>query len=463
MTSKLVQMQARFQQKQMQEKEEKLLKLYENQQQRAFDRVGRGSAGSNDSLHSSNGGLLGGKVRQMFDERRQKAGIDKSYPLEPLKSKSNTKNINIERKNGTVKTTVKSTVQSSTSVVRNGKPLVKKREVVNRLYENDNGKEAFETNRYIDDGTDAYHSKSYREMIEMLDNNNSSDSLENEEMPRIGFDEVDHTQLYEKDNNLTNNNNSNGTVKKLYTKSPVTNGVTARTENSVPKKNNNLSNTKRNSAANSPITPKTSTPSSPAKKITSTATMNDKSKSLQQAPSSSRPSAKQQSPRSVVTRDDLTECNYCGRRFAEDRVQKHEEVCSKTGKKKRKAYDATKHRVMGTELESYILPSKGKAKANNMKVSTKNPPKKDWRRTHEEFIAAIRAAKEAQTHLAKGGKLSDLPPPPPSTNPDYVQCPHCNRRFNEAAAERHIPKCADYQFNKPKPGASKTKPTYGKK
>lgn len=81
--------------------------------------------------------------------------------------------------------------------------------------------------------------------------------------------------------------------------------------------------------------------------------------------------------------------------------------------------------------------------------------KKNWRRTHEEFIAAIRAAKMAQAHIASGGKLSDLPPPPPSSNPDYVQCPSCGRRFNEAAAQRHIPKCATYEFNKPKPGAAK--------
>lgn len=36
-----------------------------------------------------------GKVRQMFDERRQKAGFDKSYPLEPIKNaKMNSLSIN---------------------------------------------------------------------------------------------------------------------------------------------------------------------------------------------------------------------------------------------------------------------------------------------------------------------------------------------------------------------------------
>lgn len=37
-----------------------------------------------------------------------------------------------------------------------------------------------------------------------------------------------------------------------------------------------------------------------------------------------------------------------------------------------------------------------------------------------------------------------------STNPDYIQCPHCMRRFNQIAGERHIPKCKD-TINKPKP------------
>lgn len=61
-----------------------------------------------------------------------------------------------------------------------------------------------------------------------------------------------------------------------------------------------------------------------------------------------------------------------------------------------------------------------------------------------------------------GGKLSDLPPPPVSENPDYVKCPHCSRSFNESAAARHIPKCANFQFNKPKP-SGKSKPVYGRK
>jgi hypothetical protein len=43
-----------------------------------------------------------------------------------------------------------------------------------------------------------------------------------------------------------------------------------------------------------------------------------------------------------------------------------------------------------------------------------------------------------------------LAPPPRSQNADYIECPHCLRRFNQTAGERHIPKCKD-TVNKPKP------------
>lgn len=45
--------QARFQQKQLQEKEQKLLQLYDQQQQRAYQVVQRGSPGSNGSNHAT--------------------------------------------------------------------------------------------------------------------------------------------------------------------------------------------------------------------------------------------------------------------------------------------------------------------------------------------------------------------------------------------------------------------------
>uniref|UniRef100_A0A670IG13 Zinc finger C2HC domain-containing protein 1A n=1 Tax=Podarcis muralis TaxID=64176 RepID=A0A670IG13_PODMU len=74
---------------------------------------------------------------------------------------------------------------------------------------------------------------------------------------------------------------------------------------------------------------------------------------------------------------------------------------------------------------------------------TPEPPKKqsNWRRKHEELIAAIRAAKGVDQVLKEGGKLP--PPPPPTYDPDYIQCPYCQRRFNESAADRHINFCKE--------------------
>ena len=57
--------------------------------------------------------------------------------------------------------------------------------------------------------------------------------------------------------------------------------------------------------------------------------------------------------------------------------------------------------------------------------------KSDWRKKREDFIATLRAAKEAQKHLAAGGSIKDLPPPPPMDTSDYIQCPHCSRRYQE--------------------------------
>lgn len=82
--------------------------------------------------------------------------------------------------------------------------------------------------------------------------------------------------------------------------------------------------------------------------------------------------------------------------------------------------------------------------------------KKDaWRRKHDALVRNVRAARAVQRHLAAGGSVRDLPPeldaagqdPDDEVDSDLVKCPHCNRTFNEASAERHIPLCAERQRN----------------
>ncbi|XP_076267154.1 uncharacterized protein LOC143200579 isoform X1 [Rhynchophorus ferrugineus] len=458
MTSRLAQMQARFQQKQMQEKEEKLLKIYESQQQRAFERVGRGSAGSNSST-TSVGSTGGGKVRQMFDERRQKAGVDKSYPLEPLKPKATAgRGTSLDRNvNVSSRTVVKSTVKKTVSQVRNGKSIVNQKETVEKVYNNNYSNGVFEENTTIEKSFDDLDGEN--NLIDMINRQNLNGNLDNEELPKIGFDE----EIKEEPTFVTGKlSNVGGKLPSQANETkPVANGKPQ------PQSQRNATSKQETKVVTKKPPTKTHTPSRSVSSNSNQSSPRSASKMSARpgatpsprAPTNNRPSARQV-PKSPVIRDDLSECRYCGRRFATDRLGVHEDICGKSGKKKRKVYDATKHRVQGTELESYVI--RGGKKVPSNKVTAKaSAAKKDWRRTHEEFIAAIRAAKQAQAHIAKGGKLSDLPPPPPSTNPDYVQCPHCGRRFNEAAAQRHIPKCANYQFNKPK--ANNQKPRPGKR
>ena len=49
----------------------------------------------------------------------------------------------------------------------------------------------------------------------------------------------------------------------------------------------------------------------------------------------------------------------------------------------------------------------------------------------------------------ESGNLKNLPPPPKSRNPDFLECKSCGRTFNPQAHERHIKHCANI-VNKPK-------------
>ncbi|XP_073686569.1 zinc finger C2HC domain-containing protein 1A isoform X2 [Garra rufa] len=149
--------------------------------------------------------------------------------------------------------------------------------------------------------------------------------------------------------------------------------------------------------------------------------------------------------------EDLLPCKICGRSFFSRVLKKHAQICQKTAAKKRKVFDSSRQRAEGTDI-STVKPIKPKPE----------PPKKqsNWRRKHEEFIATIRAAKGINQVMKDGGPLP--PPPPPSYDPDYIQCPYCQRRFSENAADRHIKFCKEQASrisNKSKfPGSDKAKP-----
>ena len=53
-----------------------------------------------------------------------------------------------------------------------------------------------------------------------------------------------------------------------------------------------------------------------------------------------------------------------------------------------------------------------------------------WKKDSERFRAGLRAGRTGQPIDAEHEE-------------DLVPCPHCGRSFNERAAERHVPRCAD--------------------
>ncbi|NXI34620.1 ZC21B protein, partial [Galbula dea] len=146
---------------------------------------------------------------------------------------------------------------------------------------------------------------------------------------------------------------------------------------------------------------------------------------------------------------DLVPCTTCGRHFAQDVLLRHGPICKKIFKKKRKPFNSLKQRLQGTEMATLKQP-----------LQKKQPVKKsNWRQHHEDFINAVRSAKQVTKALKEGRPLP--PPPPPSINPDYIQCPHCSRRFNEAAAQRHIQFCKE-QAARRAFAAKITRPASGK-
>ncbi|KFQ30124.1 Zinc finger C2HC domain-containing protein 1B, partial [Merops nubicus] len=140
---------------------------------------------------------------------------------------------------------------------------------------------------------------------------------------------------------------------------------------------------------------------------------------------------------------DLTPCTTCGRRFAPEVLMRHDPICKKIFNKKRKPFNSLKQRLQGTEITTVKKQplQKGKYVLCFLLFPLQKQPgkKSNWRQHHEDFINAILSAKQVTKALKEGRPLP--PPPPPSINPDYIQCPHCSRRFNEAAAQRHMKFC----------------------
>ncbi len=144
---------------------------------------------------------------------------------------------------------------------------------------------------------------------------------------------------------------------------------------------------------------------------------------------------------------ELMQCPDCGRKFGAIPYAKHVKICAKVFLRKRKAFDSSKMRVQDNPELLKIL-SKAKKEEMRAKKKQQNAGADDrpvaeaapkWKNQSEAFRQAMRAAREVAKAQAAG---APLPPPVISApDPSLIPCPHCGRRFNDKAAERHIPQC----------------------
>uniref|UniRef100_A0A1I8GYS4 Zinc finger C2HC domain-containing protein 1B n=1 Tax=Macrostomum lignano TaxID=282301 RepID=A0A1I8GYS4_9PLAT len=139
---------------------------------------------------------------------------------------------------------------------------------------------------------------------------------------------------------------------------------------------------------------------------------------------------------------DLQSCSTCGRTFRPDVLMKHSPICKKAAQKKRRVFESGKQRATGSDVPiTKIIKVNQPPPRDPAKVQAAAERKHNWRQRHEDFIRNIRAAKQYQHAAETGGPLP--PPPPPTIDPSLILCNYCGRRFNEKAADRHIPFCRE--------------------
>jgi hypothetical protein len=137
-----------------------------------------------------------------------------------------------------------------------------------------------------------------------------------------------------------------------------------------------------------------------------------------------------------VGQDERIECPDCNRKFLPESYDKHVSICKTVFKSKRKAFNSAEQR----EPEEASI-SKKKPEPKKM-ANGKGGKNNKWKMQSEQFRANMRAARMAGTGDEAGYQEAA------KIAADYEQqqlvpCPHCERTFNEDAAKRHIPICAN--------------------
>jgi hypothetical protein len=143
----------------------------------------------------------------------------------------------------------------------------------------------------------------------------------------------------------------------------------------------------------------------------------------------------------------LCPCSICGRKFAADRLPKHEAACAKASQK-RAAFNAKDQRMTAEQKQAaHRKGAKGGMGGGGGGGGRGGRGAKGgkWKAESEAFRAMLRQGRRDKELLKQGVKMSELPPPEHhlmEALDDRLECASCGRKFNEQAHARHILHCA---------------------
>ena len=133
-----------------------------------------------------------------------------------------------------------------------------------------------------------------------------------------------------------------------------------------------------------------------------------------------------------VNPQELEQCSNCGRKFNQDVISRHQDICCR--QKKRSPFDSRNHRLSGLATNAQNNTSKSNPQPPDSKMYVK---KATWRDKSDQLRAAIGAARATdprermhyEQELARANQAA------------LTRCDYCGRSFNSEAAQRHIPIC----------------------
>lgn len=147
----------------------------------------------------------------------------------------------------------------------------------------------------------------------------------------------------------------------------------------------------------------------------------------------------------------MYQCDICQRKFIESVIERHQRICAKNSAP-RKVYNMRAKRLEGSGIEQIQSANKqtaakvgsGRDANSRKKNNSENQiigKKSTWKSKSSAFREAMSSSRNVGKALKDGTKL---PPSMPSApDPSLIQCEYCSRRFNEKAADRHIPFCRE--------------------